>query len=143
LFNVISIEQLYAGHARDVGLIAAQYGAIGRYTIVVEEDIDPSDMKQVLWALATRSVPEKSIQILNNCHTTSADPTVSLEEKKRYKVAPKPLVSSRAIIDACRPLQWKEDWYPVSRMSPELRAKTFQKWQSVLSGIIERRDPAK
>jgi NADH:ubiquinone oxidoreductase subunit 4 (subunit M) len=41
LFNVVSIEQLYAGHSRQVGLIASQYiKYTGRYTVVVEEDVD-------------------------------------------------------------------------------------------------------
>ncbi len=132
LFSVISIEQLYPGHARDVGLIAAQQPNLGRYTIVVEEDIDPSDLKQVIWALATRSVPDRSIQILHRCRSSSADPTIPPEEKRKYKVAPKPLLSSRAIIDACRGLEWKEDWYPIARISPELRIKIIEKWQSVL-----------
>ncbi len=138
LFNVISIEQLYPGHARDVGLIAAQYPPLGRYTIVVEEDIDPSDLKQVVWALTTRSVPDRSIQILHRCHSSSADPTIPLEEKRKYKVAPKPLVNSRVIIDACRALDWKEDWYPIARISPELRRKILDKWHQVLSEYMER-----
>ena len=137
LFNVISIEQLYPGHARDVGLIAAQYPPLGRYTIVVEEDINPSDLKQVVWALTTRSVPDRSIQILHRCHSSSADPTIPLEEKRKYKVAPKPLVNSRVIIDACRALDWKEDWYPIARISPELRRKILDKWHQVLSEFME------
>ena len=49
LFNVISIEQLYPGHAQEVGLIAAEYPRnLGRYTIVVEEDIDPTNLEQVI-----------------------------------------------------------------------------------------------
>jgi len=45
LFTIVSIHQRYAGHARQAGLLASQVhsGAyVGRYVIVVDEDIDPS-----------------------------------------------------------------------------------------------------
>lgn len=128
LFIVVSIEQLYPGHSREVGLIASQFPHQGRYTIVVDEDIDPSNLEQVIWAMVTRGQPDQSIQILQHCRSNSSDPTIPLEEKRRYKVTPKPLHNSRVVIDACRPLEWKEDWYPVATMSPELRAKILDKW---------------
>jgi 4-hydroxy-3-polyprenylbenzoate decarboxylase len=131
-FIVVSIEQLYTGHSRDVGLTVSQYPAMGRYTIVVEDDIDPSNLDQVIWAMSTRSLPDRAIQILPYCHTSSADPAIPPEEKRKYKVAPKPLHAPRVIIDACRPLEWKPDWYPISRMSPELRTNILNKWKGVL-----------
>ncbi len=137
LFMVVSIEQLYAGHSREVGLIASQSPHMGRYTVVVEEDIDPSDLKQVLWAIATRGRPHESIQLLYDCRSTSADPTIPLEEKLKYKVPPKPLYNSRVLIDACRRMEKKEDWYPIAAMSPELKAKITGKWQGVLSEICQ------
>ncbi len=137
LFNVISIEQLYAGHSRQVGLIASQYNKYsGRYTVVVEEDVDPSNLEQVVWAITTRGLPDQSIQILPRCRSSSADPAIPLEEKKKYQVAPKPLTAARVVIDACRPLEWKKDWYPIARISPELRAKLREKWQTILSDLI-------
>ena len=138
LFNVISIEQLYAGHARDVGIIASHHPKLSRYTIVVEEDIDPSNLEQVLWALVTRVLPDESIQILRGERSGSHDPAIRLEEKEKYRVAPEPLTSSRAIIDACRSLTWKADWYPIARTSPELKARLLKKWQAVLSDVIKR-----
>jgi UbiD family decarboxylase len=131
LFTVVAIEQLYAGHSREAGLIASQYPRNGRYTIVVEEDIDPSDLKQVIWALTTRGKPHEAIEILHHCRSTSADPTIPLEEKLKYNVTPKPLHTSRVVIDACRPLEWKKDWYPINRISPELREKVINKVREI------------
>lgn len=132
-FIVVSIKQMYTGHSRDVGLLASQNNATTRYTIVVEEDIDPTDPKQVIWALVSRNLPDRAIQLLHHCGALSSDPAVPLHEKKKYRVAPKPLLTSKVIIDACRPLEWKEEWYPVARMSDELRTKIIKKWQAVLS----------
>jgi 4-hydroxy-3-polyprenylbenzoate decarboxylase len=136
LFNVISIKQLYSGHARQVGLIASQYSAeMGAYTIVVEEDIDPSNLDQVLWAMVTRSRLDHAIQILPHCHTNNVHPAIPPSEKRSTEKG-KPLTAARVVIDACRDLSWKEDWYPIARMSPELRTKITEKWRSILSGLV-------
>ncbi|MBI4286605.1 MAG: UbiD family decarboxylase [Chloroflexi bacterium] len=138
LFNVISIEQLYTGHSQRVGLVASQLsGELGRYTVVVEDDIDPSDLEQVVWAMETRGMPtHDTVHILEHCHATSADPSIPLSEKKKYPVPPKPLYSSRVIIDTCRGMEHK-DWYPIARISPELRTRLLSKWGTELSSFMK------
>ena len=127
-FNVVSIEQSYTGHPRVVGNIAALANThSGRYTVVVEEDIDPADIEQVLWAVVTRKRPHESIDILTRCPATSTDPAIPLEEKMKYDILPKPMYSSRVVIDGCRPYEHKKDWYPIARVSPELRAEVMAK----------------
>jgi UbiD family decarboxylase len=136
LFNVISIQQRYAGHAREAGLIASQFaGHNGRYTVVVDDDINPSNLSQVIWAIATRADPEHSIRILDRQRTTSADTTISPEEKRKVKIAPKPLLSSRAVIDACQPYEWKAEWYPVARITPDLRVRIIKKWEALFKEL--------
>ncbi|MFC1905466.1 UbiD family decarboxylase [Chloroflexota bacterium] len=137
LFNVVSIEQSYEGHSRKAGLTAAVYPPVaGRYTVVVDEDIDPSNLVQVIWAMSTRVLPDQSIQIINRCASSSADPAISPEEKKKYKTAPKPLHASRVLIDACRPLEWKNDWYPMARISQEYQEEILKKWNTILAELI-------
>lgn len=138
LFMVVSIEQLYPGHSREVGLTASQFPHQGRYTIVVEDDIDPSDLEQVIWAVSTRGKPDQAIQILQHCRSNSSDPTISIEEKRKFRVTPKPLHNSRVVIDACRPMEWKNDWYPVARLSPELREKILSKYKGLLDDILSK-----
>ena len=136
LFNVISIKQMYSGHARQAGVIASQYPAeMGSYTVVVEEDIDPSNLDQVLWAMVTRSRLDQAIQILPHCHTNNVHTAIPPQEKRSTEKG-KPLTAARVVIDACRDLSWKEDWYPIARISPELRTKILEKWKSVLSEVI-------
>jgi 4-hydroxy-3-polyprenylbenzoate decarboxylase len=122
LFTIVSIHQRYAGHARQAGLLASQVhsGAyVGRYVIVVDEDIDPSNTHDVLWALATRSEPERSVEIIRRAWSSSADPALPVDQK---------LFNSRCIIDACKPYEWKDKFYPVAEASPELRAELLKKW---------------
>jgi len=59
LFIAVSIKQRYLGHARQAGFIASQCqtGAyVGRYRGGVDEDIDPSDLNEVVWAMCTQVI---------------------------------------------------------------------------------------
>lgn len=132
LFIVVAIEQMYSGHAKQVGLIASQYPfEMGGYTVVVEEDIDPSNLEQVVWAMVTRCRIEEQVQILTGCHTSYVNPTVALKDKA-LTGKPLRLTRGRIVIDACRDLSWKDDWYPIARMTPELRSQVVEKWKTVL-----------
>lgn len=101
-FNTVSIKQAYAGHAVMAGHVAASCrpGAVaGRYTVVVDEDIDPSNLGQVVWAMASRSDPEKSIHIVRDTIGTPLDPMAEHREGKHIKE----YSSSRGIIVAVKP----------------------------------------
>ncbi len=122
LFNAVAIKQRYAGHARQVGHAAASVhsGAyLGRYVIVVDDDVDVMDLEQVLWAMCTRSEPAESIDIIPRMWSGPLDPRVHPDRKG---------FSSRAIIDATRPFEWR-DRFPRSQLpSPEYRRRAIEKW---------------
>ena len=127
LFLVVSLKQRYPGHARQAGLVATQCHAaayLGRYTVVVDDDIDPTNLDEVMWALCTRSDPDKDIEILRRCWSGPLDPIIP-RDKKGF--------NSRAIIDATRPFEWRQSFPPVSRSSRELRARVLEKWGDKLS----------
>jgi 4-hydroxy-3-polyprenylbenzoate decarboxylase len=122
LFLVVAIKQRYPGHARQAGLIATECHAaayLGRYTVVVDDDIDPTNLDEVMWALCTRSDPIKDIEILRRCWSGPLDPIIPKDDKG---------FNSRAIIDATRPYDWKDAFPPVSRSSRELRERVLGKW---------------
>jgi 3-polyprenyl-4-hydroxybenzoate decarboxylase len=115
-----------------------QFPHQSRYAIVVEEDIDPSDIEQVIWAMTTRGQPHEAVQVLHHCRSNGADTTIPLQEKVKYKVAPKPLHNSRIVIDACWSLEWQKDWYPLASLSPELGEELLKKWGNPLSEIVKK-----
>lgn len=122
LFLVVSLKQRYPGHARQAALVATQCHAaayLGRYTVVVDDDIDPTNLDEVMWAICTRSDPEKDIEILRRCWSGPLDPIIPRDKKG---------LNSRAIIDATRPFEWLDSFPPVSRSSRELRARVLEKW---------------
>lgn len=95
----------------------------GRFVIVVDDDIDPDNDKDVLWAVATRCDPATSIEIVTGCWSTPLDPIIDPERKARGD-----FTNSRAIIIACRPYHWRKDFPEVNRASDNLRTTTLKKW---------------
>ncbi|MBI2934004.1 MAG: UbiD family decarboxylase [Chloroflexi bacterium] len=119
----VSIKQRYAGHAKQAALVASQHrlGAfLGRFVVVVDEDIDPTDIKEVIWAMCTRCDPERNIDILRHTWSSSVDPTI-----RKPVVGP---VNSRAIVDACKPFEWMNEFPPEIKMSPDLLQQVTAKW---------------
>jgi 4-hydroxy-3-polyprenylbenzoate decarboxylase len=84
--------------------------------IVVDDDVDVSNLEELVWALLTRSDPATSIDIIRNAWSTPLDPRIEPERK-----AAGDLTNSRAVIDACRPWHWRDQFPKVSTPSPEER----------------------
>ncbi len=123
---VLSIQQKYPGHAKAAGLIAASCSATRfncRWVIVVDEDIDPSNVSQVLWALGTRADPETSIDIIRGCFGGASNPMLSPEMRSAGNFE-----MTRGIIMACKPYRWKQDFPPSISISKELAGQIKKKW---------------
>jgi len=126
----VSIKQRYAGHATQAGHIAAQCrvgGYAGKYVIVVDDDIDPSDLGDLMWGCVFRSDPATSIDIIKNAWSTPLDPSISPEDKEMGNTT-----NSRAIIDACRPFHWRDQYPKVNMPEPELWEKAKKDWGYLL-----------
>jgi len=127
--SVISLRQSYPGHAKQVGLLAAGSPSMNymcRLVIVVDEDIDPANNSEVLWALGTRTDPATTIDIIHGCLGGAADPMLSPEKKRLFDYE-----MSRAIIVACKPFRWMKDFPPSTGTSPELTRKIKSKWKEL------------
>ncbi|MCA4132508.1 UbiD family decarboxylase [Arthrobacter sp. M4] len=122
-FNVVSIKQRYAGHAQQVGAAAALVAggvSMGRYVVVVDDDVDVTDIDDVIWAMSTRTDPAHSIQIIRDTPTNPLDPMLADPEG--------PWVASRAIINACRPYHRLRDFAPVVEVSADLARQVRERW---------------
>jgi 4-hydroxy-3-polyprenylbenzoate decarboxylase len=126
LLLAIAVNQRYPGHAKQAGHIASMchVGAYcGRYTIVVDDDIDVSDLDEVIWALLTRSDPATSIDIIRNAWSTPLDPRIEPEKR-----AVGDYTNSRAVIDACRPFHWRDKFPDVNMPTPEEKRIAIEKF---------------
>jgi 4-hydroxy-3-polyprenylbenzoate decarboxylase len=129
-FLAVSIKQRYAGHAAQVGHVATMcQGAayMGRYVVVVDDDIDVYDSMDVLWAMCTRSDPVRDINIIPRAWSDELDPMVA----RGAGDAP---FNSRAIIDATWPWEWRHELPTVIALTPEERAATMAKWGDIIFG---------
>ena len=127
LFIVVSLQQRYAGHARQVAYLAAQCPAaayMNRYVVVVDDDVDPADLDQVIWAMSTRSDPARDIEVMNRTWGSKLDP-LSVEGEPPY--------NSRAIIDACRPFERLGTFPRVAESDPAFLREIERKWRDALS----------
>ncbi|HXQ53346.1 MAG TPA: UbiD family decarboxylase [Stellaceae bacterium] len=125
LFNIISIKQAYAGHAKQAGMLAAAAHAgnyLGRFVVVVDEDIDPTNSFDLIWAMSTRCDPVEDIDFVRRAWSGVLDP-------RKRKGDPH---NTRAIVDACRPWEMLNEFPPVAESSPALKAKTLEKWGYLL-----------
>jgi 4-hydroxy-3-polyprenylbenzoate decarboxylase len=125
---VISLKQLYGGHAKQAALVAA--GALvtaysARYIIVVDEDIDPSNISDVLWALGTRSEPSE-IETINGCWGSYANPRLTPEQRKINDRE-----HSVGLILACKPYKWMKDFPASVRTSPEMAKRVRDKYPQI------------
>ncbi|MBI3091662.1 MAG: UbiD family decarboxylase [Candidatus Tectomicrobia bacterium] len=129
-FLVVSLTQRYNGHAQQAALAAlgCRGGAYhGRFVVVVDDDIDPADLNEVIWAISTRCDPKTAMTIIDDCWSTPLDPVMHPDKKEAGD-----FTNSRAIINACRPYAWKDRFPPVNVISPELRDKLTTKWKRLL-----------
>jgi UbiD family decarboxylase len=128
MFNVVAIKQRYAGHARQAGHILNQCGVgayMSRYSVVVDEDIDPSNLQEVMWAVATRTDPAIDIDIIQRGMGSKNDP-MSIAYPYAAPLA------SKAIIDACRPFDFLNEFPAVAEASKELQEQVRAKWKDLL-----------
>jgi 4-hydroxy-3-polyprenylbenzoate decarboxylase len=108
--------------------LAASGEYMGRFVVVVDEDINPRDPEDVLWAIGTRCDPETTITILRDCPSSALDPRVPPERKLKGDFR-----SSRAIIDACKPYSWIKEFPQTNVASPELRKTVLAKWKHLFA----------
>jgi 4-hydroxy-3-polyprenylbenzoate decarboxylase len=129
MMTVVSIRQMHPGHAKQAGAAAATCHAgayANRWVIVVDEDIDPTDTNEVLWALCTRTDVVEDIDVLRRCWSTPLDPMAYADGGPAY-------FNNRMIIDACRPYDRLASFPRVARASFEEAAELRRAWPDLFS----------
>jgi 2,5-furandicarboxylate decarboxylase 1 len=93
-FNLImSIKKRTEGEPMRAAMAAISASNFIKHVIVVDEDVDPEDKGEVMWALASRVQADQDITILKNLQGQVLDPSLRHEIK-----------TSGMIIDATKPL---------------------------------------
>jgi 4-hydroxy-3-polyprenylbenzoate decarboxylase len=127
LMTVVALRQRYDGHAKRAALIAAANSYMGRLVVVVDDDIDPSNLADVMWAITTRAEPSESVDIIREAWSSSLDPRISPEQRLRGATS-----HSKMIINACKPFVWMTKYPPSSALSVEELAAVERTWGHLL-----------
>lgn len=126
----VAISQRYPGHARQVayGVLATRDGGRDtRLIVVVDDDIDITNINEILWAVCTRWDPKQQGEIVT-VPASDLNPTVTAQQRAAHE-----LVSSCQIIDACRPFGRRDEFPAVSTMSSEYRQMVLDKWSHLFA----------
>jgi UbiD family decarboxylase len=128
--TVISLEQRYAGHAAQALALAAQVPGGSYYTkwiVAVDDDIDPTDTDQVIWAMGSRCNPTEDIDVLRNTWSTWLDPTQNPPEERPY--------GSKALINACMEHRYLPVFSKRTTLRKEMYDQVADRWSELgLSG---------
>lgn len=127
LLIAVAITQRYCGHSRQAGYITAQCQAaayMNRFVIVVDDDVDPMNLEEVMWAVCTRCEPSDDIDIMRKSWGSRVDPLLA---------DPAAPYNSRALIDACRPFEKLTTFPRVAECSPQQVRDTVAKWKDLFA----------
>ena len=117
LMTIVAIEQAYPGHAAQVGMLAGQLNATaygGRFVVVVDDDIDINDQREVMWALASRVDPAEDLQVVKRSWSSSLDTAVRPGSHG---------MNSRLIFDATRPWEHRHEFASTGRLAGRQRGR--------------------
>ena len=133
LMTVIAIRQRYAGHAKQALLAAAglRTGASMYSTYVaVDDDVDPSNMRDVLWAICTRVDPARALDVIPSAWTSDLDPRLTPDQKASgdFRVG-------RTLIDTCRPYAWRDTFPTANVFSPAEKQEVTERWRALVDEL--------
>jgi len=126
MFVTIAISQMYPGHSKQAAMAAAGSYAgsyLNKMIVIVDDDIDPTNVDEVLWAICTRVDPDVDLEIARNCWSSPLDPMAYPDENRN--------LNKKMLIDACRPWNRRELFPKVAEASSELKERVRQRWPDV------------
>ena len=122
---VVAMKKAYAGHAKRVMMgvwsFLRQF-VYTKFVIVVDDDIDARDWKDVMWAVATRMDPARDITVVENTPIDYLD-----------FASPESGLGGKIGLDATTKLapETHRPWGRKIRMSDEIIAAVTAKWPSL------------
>ena len=124
--TVVSIDQRHAGHVSQVASIAAQCPSAAYYSkviVAVDEDVDPTDMDQVLWAIATRFAPERDLDVLTDTWSTYLDPSRYPNKERPY--------GAKMLLDATIPHRHYDEFPERNAVAAEVYERVAERWDDL------------
>jgi 4-hydroxy-3-polyprenylbenzoate decarboxylase len=119
----VSIKKAYPGHAKRI--IMGVWGYLRqfmytKFVIIVDDDIDCRDWKEVIWAISTRMDPARDIFTIENTPIDYLD-----------FASPESGLGSKAGFDATNKIypETTREWGTKIKMTDEIIAKVTKDWE--------------
>lgn len=120
---IVSIKKRYPGHAKKVMFSLWGMGQMmfAKTIIVLDDDVDVQDMREVLWATTTRIDPARDVTIIDKAPTDTLD-----------HASPLPNLGSKMGIDATRKGRdegFNREWPDALKMRDDIKARVDKIWK--------------
>lgn len=126
---VVSLKQMYPGHVAQTLALTAQCPAATYYTkwiIAVDDDVDPTDTDEVIWAMSTCCNPSEDVDFLRQTMSFRADPSIAPQDKP---------YGSKILINACTPYRYIKQAPMRTFLRQPVYDRVTRRWQELgLSG---------
>ena len=129
-WTVVSTEVPYPGYARYLAhaIWGMPWGRSAWYLVIVEQDVDVTNMGQVLWAISTMCHPKRGIVQVENVPGHPLLPFLSPEERPKN-------LAAYALLDCTWPRDWPKEKVPVkvsfdNVWPKEIQEKVLKNWRS-------------
>lgn len=95
-----------------------------RLFILVDDDVDPENPYDVLWAVGTRFDPTTGVRLSVTQSNWLLDPLRTIAERASRG----PVPYKRLIVNGCRPFDRLKDFPPVNQASEKICQEVWNKW---------------
>jgi UbiD family decarboxylase len=140
LSAIISLKKNYHGQSLDAAkvLMGSKIGRFVKHVFVVDEDVNPFQLEEVLYAVNTRFQAGKDLIVTKNESGSLLDPSVPFEQKG---------VTDKMILDATWSMTYehqpREEWSglthpPMVKVSKSIKERVEKRWASY--GIGRKKD---
>jgi 4-hydroxy-3-polyprenylbenzoate decarboxylase len=118
---VVSLKQMRPGHAAQALALTAQCAAAPylKWIIAVDDDVDPTDFDQVIWAMSTRCNPSDDLDILRNTWTYRSDPSLAPDARP---------YGSKVLVNACAPHRYLKQAPKRTLLRREMYDRVSSRW---------------
>jgi len=108
--------------------------SMSSFFVAVDDDIDPANFKDVLWAICTRADPGTSVEILKSVWTEDLDPRLTPTQKETGAYT-----AGRILIDACKPFHWRDSFPKTNIFPPEDKQAVKKRWAQLVDEMANSR----
>ena len=119
--SVTEVQQLQ-GKMIGMGILGTHAGMFIKTLIIVDDDIDPFNINDVLWAVSTRFQPDSDLEVIRNVNGYPLDASIPSESRQAGS-----WLTSKMIIDATKPVT--RPFAQVVAPEREVMEKVNREWE--------------